>query len=272
MLKVAYPAVKSADPEAKVLLGGLLLDCDPTHPVEGEECVPGKFFEGILRNGGGEFFDQVSFHGYANYSGPSSGLDALYLDHHHPKWESRGGVVLGKIDFLREVMATYGLDKSIIHTEGSLTCPPANKADCNPPGPDFLEAQADYVVMMFVRDWASGLTGAIWYPFEGPGWRNGALLDENQNPRPAHRALSFMTKELAGAEYQQSVDQATPLEGYAFRSADKMIWVLWSPDGSSHPLSIPDQVVAVYDKYGNPIDASSGQLAVSSPVYVEITP
>ena len=51
MLKQAYPAIKSTDPEAQVLLGGLLLDCDPTHPPEGKDCQPAKFFEGILHNG-----------------------------------------------------------------------------------------------------------------------------------------------------------------------------------------------------------------------------
>ncbi|MCK4827856.1 hypothetical protein KA005_69650, partial [bacterium] len=64
MLKVVYPAIKAADPEAKVLIGGLLLDCDPTYPPEGKDCKPGKYLEGILRNGGGEYFDIVSFHGY----------------------------------------------------------------------------------------------------------------------------------------------------------------------------------------------------------------
>ena len=32
MLKVVYPAIKAAEPGAQVILGGLLLDCDPRHP------------------------------------------------------------------------------------------------------------------------------------------------------------------------------------------------------------------------------------------------
>jgi len=272
MLKAAYPAIKAADPEAQVLLGGLLLDCDPTNPPEGEECIPGKFFEGILKNGGGDYFDLLSFHGYANYSGPSSGNDPLYLDLHHPKWENRGGVVLGKIDLLREVMASYGIEKPLIHTEGSLICPGANKIDCDPPTQEFFEAQADYVVWLFVRDWAAGLHGAVWYPFEGPGWRYGALLDENQNPKPAHRALSFLTKELQGAAYVQPVDQIAPLTGYEFNSGDKRIWVVWSTDGASYPFTITEEVQAIFDKYGNPVDVSSGQVNVTSPMYVEFNP
>lgn len=56
MLKVIYPAIKAVDPAAKVLIGGLLLDCDPTHPPEGRDCKPAKFLEGIIRNGGGGIF------------------------------------------------------------------------------------------------------------------------------------------------------------------------------------------------------------------------
>ncbi|RMF45718.1 MAG: hypothetical protein D6755_07625, partial [Anaerolineae bacterium] len=36
MLKVVYPAIKAADPQAQVLIGGLLLDCDPADP----DCTP----------------------------------------------------------------------------------------------------------------------------------------------------------------------------------------------------------------------------------------
>jgi hypothetical protein len=32
MLKVAYPQIKAVDPQAQVLIGGLLLDCDPDIP------------------------------------------------------------------------------------------------------------------------------------------------------------------------------------------------------------------------------------------------
>jgi len=98
MLKAVYPAIKEADPQAQVLIGGLLLDCDPTHPPEGKDCKPSKFLEGILKNDGGDYFDIISFHGYPPYSGADIG-GGLYNDVHHPYWESRGGVVLGKVDF-----------------------------------------------------------------------------------------------------------------------------------------------------------------------------
>lgn len=268
MLKRAYPAIKAADPGAQVLIGGLLLDCDPTNPPPGKDCKPARFLEGILRNGGGPYFDIVSFHGYPPYAGSLS----LQLDERFPSWDKRGGVVLGKVDFLREVMATYGVDKQIIHTEGSLICPEMNEEVCNPPGPDFYEAQADYVAWLFVRNWAEGLLGTVWYTFEYPGWRYGSMLDENQQPKPAWYALDFLTEELHNGYYQAPVTQYPTLQGYEFSVSGKRVWVLWAPDEQPKTISLPGEVTRVYDKYGNDITPAGGTLTVSSPVYVELTP
>jgi hypothetical protein len=76
MLKLAYPAIKSAAPQAVVLLGGLLLDCDPVNPPEdppgsGElkDCTSSQFLEGIPE-WWGDYFDMVSFHAYDYYEMP----------------------------------------------------------------------------------------------------------------------------------------------------------------------------------------------------------
>jgi alpha-L-arabinofuranosidase len=49
MLKVVYPYIKSANSSAQVLVGGLLLDCDPrTVCTTGPGSIPPKFLNGIL--------------------------------------------------------------------------------------------------------------------------------------------------------------------------------------------------------------------------------
>jgi hypothetical protein len=271
MLKIAYPAIKSADPQAQVLIGGLLLDCDPTHPPAGKDCKSAKFLEGILRNGGGNYFDIVSFHGYPQYNGSSSNLGGLYYDEHFPSWESRGGVVLGKADYLREVLANYGFVKPVMHTEGSLICPEFNPS-CNPPGEEFYESQADYVVWLYVRNWAAGLRATIWYQFEGPGWRYGGMLDENQQPKPAYYALDFLTQELAEASYVRQITQFSSLRAFEFSAPSKKIWVMWAPDEVPHTITLPSGANKVYDKYGTDMTPLDSQIAVSSPIYVELTP
>ena len=55
MLKVVYPQVKAADPQAQVSIGGLLFDCNPDNPPEPSssgklyDCTAGSFLEGILK-------------------------------------------------------------------------------------------------------------------------------------------------------------------------------------------------------------------------------
>ncbi len=273
MLKVVYPAIKAADPDATVLIGGLLLDCDPTQPPEGKDCKPGRFLEGILNNGGGDYFDAVSFHGYTHYFGPSTDIpNQLFFDDHHPDWGHRGGVVIGKIDYLRQVMTNFIIDKPIYHTEGALLCLEGNPIDCSPPGEDFYDSQADYVVRMYVRNWANGVSGTIWYQFEGPGWRYGGLLDENQNPKPAYEALRTLITELSEAEYFGVLTSYDGLEGYEFNTPSKRIWVLWSPDEVDIQIQLPENVDVVLDKFGQNITPDGRDIIVKNPIYVELIP
>ncbi len=273
MLKVVYPAIKSVDPNAQVLIGGLLLDCDPTHPVvdEGKTCKPGKFLEGILRNGGASYFDIVSFHGYpyyAIYQDPNKTYPQyLYYDEHHKYWISRGGIVLGKINFLNEVMASRGVSKPIIASEAALTC-----SSCGPNDPVYEEAKADYVVWLYVRNLAIGVLGTTWYTMEGPGWRYAGLLDEDQNPRPAYNALRFLARELTETTYQGVVTQFTYLRGYQFGNSWRRIWVLWAPDEQPYTINLPTGATAVYDKYGVVVTPESGRITIKSPVYIEFPP
>jgi hypothetical protein len=272
MLKTVYPAIKEADSESQVLLGGLLLDCDPVYPPAGEQCGSGNFCSGVLRNGGGDYFDIVSFHAYPYYSGPSYGFPSLYYDVHHPKWENRGGVVLGKIQFIRQVMATYNVVKPLLHTEGSLLCHPQNTIDCEPPGEGFFEAQADYVPRLYVRNWANDVSGTIWYQFEGPGWRFGGLLDDEQNPKPAFQALKALTDKISGMKFSKPLTNYDRLEAYEFVSDEKTVWVLWSPDEVDVQIDLPENLSAVYDKYGQEITPDNNQITVKSPIFFELNP
>lgn len=266
MLKVAYQAIKSADPDARVLIGGLLLDCDPTHPPAGKDCKSSKFLEGILVNGGGAYFDMVNYHGYTPYSA-SSFNRALYYEETHSGWAARGGVVLGKLDFIREVMLAYGLNKPVMLTEASLIC-----AECDPPPNRFFNEQADYVVWLFTRSWAAGIHGVTWFTFDGPGWRNGGLLDENQLPRKSYDALKFMTQMLGNASYTGVVSQFPGVSGYKFQDGKRKIWVIWSADGQDQTIQLPSGVTTVYNRAGTVITPPGQELVVNRPVYLEFAP
>ncbi len=277
MLETVYPVIKSADSTAQVIIGGLLMNCDPTTapPAGTPDCLSSNFLEGILVNNGkyngANYFDIVSYHGYPTYNG------TLLVDESFSNWGPRGGVAVGKANFIKELLAKYGVSKPIFHSEGALLCPESDyyKTWCNPTGSGptsaFFQAQADYVVWLYIRDWANGMWATSWYQFEGPGWRYSGLLDANQNPKPAYNALQFMTNELSSSKYIQQIYNYSNVRVYEFSNSSKRIWVMWSPDDQNHTINLPAGTIKVLDKYGNIITPSNNQITVKSPVYVEIT-
>ena len=278
MLKKVYPAVKNANPAAQLLIGGLNLDCDPTAPPEGLSCLPAKFLEGILQNGGGNYFDIVSYHGYA-FWWPSFGFSGDW-DLQHLTWSHRGGVVLGKADFIREVLAQYKLEKPLILTEASLACYDSNQyCQCNDPNTEclqdeFLAAQANYAVRLYTRLWANGLLGATWYQLNyNGGWRHTDLLDQNQDPKAAYITVQFLATLLEGAAYTGSLSTST-VEGYSFRKGETEYQIYWTNDlATTAPLSLPENTQVVYNKLGQHITPSGMSIMVGfEPIIIESRP
>ncbi len=261
MLKRVYPAIKAANPQAQVVLGGLLLDCDPTSPPEGNACQPANFLEGILANGGGAFLDIITYHAYPLwYPGvPDSDL----MD---GRWGQRGGLLVGKLDFIREVMARYDVTKPVMMNEGGLICHENNPA-C--PSDTFFEAQAGYAVRLFTRSWASGLLGSIWFTLNGPGWRQGGLLTEEQAPRPAYTAIRFMTSLLEDATIVRAI-WAPPLEGYEFLTDAARYQVLWSNENEPATPALPAGAVALYNMLGQPLELADPLLVGVMPIWIEM--
>lgn len=264
MLKAAYPAIKAADPEAKVILGGLLLDCDPTKANAQRPCPSGNFLEGVLRAGGGAFFDVLAYHSYI-YWGPVT----VDWDIYFPPWSHRGGALRGKLSLIREVMARHNVDKPIIMNEGGLLCY-RNSADCEPGG--VRAAQANYAVRLYSRVWAEGLLGAVWYTLDGPGWQDGGLLDGKQQPRAAFTTLRFLSGLLADASFERTLASGA-LEGYAFRKGNLSYQIYWTNDGSTAQVPLPAGASAVYTMLGERnAPPSTGPLAVGfEPLIIEAT-
>jgi hypothetical protein len=261
MLKRVYPAIKGANPNAQVLLGGLLLDCDAEHPLPGRDCAESHFFEGVLRDGGGAVFDIMSYHGYAYWI-----PQLVDWDVSTPNWQARGGVMLGKLQFVRATLAAYGIDKPILLTEAGLLC----YHDSPRCGDDFRIAQADYVVRLYARSLANGLLGAVWYMLPGPGWQGGGLLDANGQPRPSYQAMHFMAGLLAGASYAGS-RAADAVEGYAFQRGAVRYEIYWTNDDRVVGLPMPAGARALYAASGQPMPIDGPTLQVGPhPVIVEV--
>ncbi|WP_299645266.1 hypothetical protein [uncultured Chloroflexus sp.] len=261
MLKVAYPAIKTADPQAQVIFGGLMLDCPPDRPLaNGQTCRAGRFFEAVLSAGGGDYFDILAYHAYSYFGSRSD------PDRNDPKWGDRGGSTLGRANYLRATLAQYGYAKPLIMNEGALLCY-RSSPNCRPNG--FEEAKADAVVRLYARTIAADLLMSHWYTLNGPGWQEGGLLDSAQQPLPAFRAFQFARQQLGKARYLRSV-AVNGLEGYHFRTADSEVIVVWSIDGVERTFPLPANARAIYDATGNPLPLSTTVTLTAAPRIIVI--
>jgi hypothetical protein len=268
MLKSAYPAIKAADPSAKVVIGGLLLDCDPRNPPPNAaaNCKPSLFLEGILRGGGGPYFDYVSFHAYTYYCGEQGRMCNAGWTGGDENVQSTA--VLEKGSFLREVLQTYGYgEKGLMNMEAALMCSADTEEECL--GTSVMETQAMYIPRAYAEAFALDLAAQAWFTMKEPVWRYTGLVNADLTPKPVYNAYKAATSFLSDVQYVGLETVYSCVEGYTLRKQDHSTYVdvVWSADGSTCSISLPGGAAA-YDKYGNLV-ASSGTIQVDySPVYI----
>lgn len=268
MLKAVYPRIKEADPHAQVLVGGLLLDCDPRKPVpdpsnpsQTKDCKASRFMEGILLNGGGSYFNGVSFHGY-DYFTPEN----IY---YNPNWlstqKTTGPVTLVKANFLRGLLDGAGLyNKYLINTETAVFC---SIEDCT--ASEFIRAKNNYILETYAASLAYNLRSTIWW--SAMGFRDSGLLKADYSPEPAYYAYQFTRQKLGRAVYTRQLNQPGIL-GFEFTVDGRPVWVLRSLDGSpkSVQLANPLRIYQIGDD-GQPISLPlSGVIQVGlQPLLIE---
>jgi hypothetical protein len=266
MLKVAYPAIKAADPHAVVTLGGLLMGCG----VQGSACglgdQPGlKFLRGVLAAGAGNSFDVLAYHAYTVWAPSALRHGVRDWDRDAPgRWGSEGGIVLGKLADLRATLG--GLRKPIVMDEGALlwcdTSAPTSfcrRAKLTKPGPEYLRDQANYVVRLYARAAAYGLAGASWYTIDHGGWMGSGLVepDAAMTPRPGYLAYQRFAQALRGAGYGGGTvslgkREGAPFEDYRFCAGRTETRVLFTNDGArSFMVQVPPGTTAVTDDLGH---------------------
>jgi hypothetical protein len=263
MLKQVYPVVKAANPDAQVLVGGLLLDCDPVNPPPGEQCVPSGYLEGILRSGGGDFFDGVSFHAYDHYNSAFEYGNSNW----NSNWDSSGPVVVAKARFVRSVLTAYRHpEKYLLNTEAGILCGSAdNDPQCQ--SQEFAMTKAFYVAQANVVSLAESLRANIWYSLTG--WRGTELVDAQKKPNSAYIAFQFSSAQLKGVAFIRSIADYPGVRGYELQREDKRIFFLWSLSRQPQPVlfeTLPDQI---FDVLGQPIQPEKAIQVSQSPIYVE---
>jgi hypothetical protein len=259
MLKVAYPAIKAADPKAQVLNGGLLLDCDPRNAgcagaTHGDK--PPMFLEGILANGGGPYFDILSFHAYSHYAGTQGQMTNV-------AWPGSTTAVAEKVDFLQEVLKKYGFgDKPLMNTEAALLCK-TSTVGCQ-------ETQAVYVPRAYADAMVQGLLGQQYFAMINEHWYYTGLLRPDLSPKPAYNAFKTASSFLGTAKYEgPATIYPAGIEGYTFSRSGPMpnLDLIWSTDGASRTVVLPAGAKA-YDRYGTEISTSAAIQVDYGPVYI----
>jgi hypothetical protein len=274
MLKVVYPQVKAADPNAQVLVGGLLLDCDPDNPPEVKagsgtykDCSSARFIEGILRNGGGDYFDAISFHAYDYYFGS---LGKYGNKGWHTAWDTTGPVVSAKANYLRHLLVQYGYPgKYLMNTEVAILCGSSGyETACQTE--EFARTKANYLAQANVVAQAEGLRANLWYSLTG--WRASGLVNGNWEPLPVYQAYQASILRLKKAAFTNSLDAFPQVKGYEFLREGSILWVLWSLDAESHPVLLPSPPDAIYDVYGKSLPPDQNLTIILDPVYIEWNP
>ncbi len=257
-LKAIHPQLKAANPKAQLLIGGLLMDCDPTAPPQGKDCRESRFFEGILRAGGGAYFDIVSFHGYDFYEW----AEGAYTNKNWgSQWNTTGPVLLRKAQFLRDVMKTYNVNKPLMCTEVAVIC-----WDCLTTTPEFERTKANYVPQAYAAAKAANLLGAIWYNWEG--WNGTAMVDAAGQPTLANKAFAVASANLGRATFVRERTDLPGARAYEFIRGGRRFWVMWPANGTATDVTLPAVPARVFNALGEQQKPAKA-LALATPLYVE---
>jgi hypothetical protein len=268
ILKAVYPQIKSANPQAQVLVGGLLLDCDPRNPPASasgpKDCTPSRYLEGILANGGGDYFDGISFHAYDYYG---QQLATYGNSNWGSAWDGNGPVLTTKAEYLRSLLDQYKVKgKYLLNTELALLCGrDGSEPICQ--SRDFLLSKSYYLAEAYAAAIADQLTANVWYSLTG--WRGSGLVDSSMQPNQAYQALQTSSAQLGGAGYKGLLSDFPSIKGYIFERNGMPLWLIWSADGGEHDISLPAAPTSLTDVFGNSLPGSQQLKVTAAPLYVE---
>jgi hypothetical protein len=263
MLNVVYPQIKAANPNAQVLVGGLLLNCNPDLPAVCTDPKPMEFLKGILEVGAGTNFDGVSFHAYDYYGDPKT-LGVYGNSNWGSAWNTTGPVLAAKVQFIREVLTEYNVQgKYLMNTESALLDDVVCDDNCE-------NTKAYYVAQVFTMAQAENLRANIWFAVFG--WRNSGLLASNRSPLPAYYSYQTAHDSLLAAQPLSSTIDYAGVKKYEFDRGNRRIWVLWSLDGADHVVALPGTPLAVWDVFGDEVETVNPLTVTLKPLYVEWNP
>ena len=284
-LNAAYTAIKAANPDAKIVMGGVAMDWF-TDQGGG---FARNFVNDLLTACTQPCFDVGNFHYYAVYRG---------------KWEPYGRDIIGKANALRQMLSAQGYTRPIMSTETGWVYSTIPNTDW---GGEAIQGR--YVPKTFVRGIAAGLITTNWYAMIDADPSQPGLVGGLYPPfqvREAYTATLTLSQQLGAAKFERALTPAETgspnLEGYMFTNYEgahgtERVDVIWydcpslivdTPDLPVDCLdaavyTVPTAPVGVSDHLGGAMqilaDGSDGvldgkvSLAIDrNPVYIHYNP
>ncbi len=245
MMAALYPAMKAADPEARILFGGVAQDWF----VDQDGVFVRNWVEQVLAAGGGPYFDVMNIHNYAGY---------------FPERADHFPGTIEKVDEFRQIMRDYGFDKPIMITE---TGDHATSSDGW-----LAHRQSIYLTQIFTQARVSGVEAVTWFTlYDLEGYPRYTGLVKSDNPpsyKPAFDAFLAMSDFYEYANYVRTLTPETDGgDGYMAYEFDdpvnnrKLIvgWTYWDAEENVSTQLTFDATSAIrFNIYGNATPLNDG--------------
>ena len=285
MLAAAWQAVHAANPEGRVVFGGIAgeqVACPSSWSCAGQPIFN-------FSTAGGDFVDDVLSYIQAH---PQSAYFDVFDFHYYPGfhtvWDDYGDGIGGKAEYYRRRLATTGIQRLMVCTEAGRRSDPGQVID-KMPGSN--QEQSRYVVRLFVQGMAAHLGSIMWFtmadmvePKQGGAVAWG-LVRDNLEIKPSYTAYAVLTKELAGSISKGKIKTPPGVSGYVFIRDGQETTVLWAAGGDV-PVTLTGRQFTRVDLWGQESVATDGAegdsdqrlngsvrvMATADPIYLRASP
>lgn len=235
LLKQTYKCIKSIDPTAAVIFGGIA-------------GVGTGFVESCLKEGAGSYFDAMNFHPYNLQGKPEKVID--------------------DINTMNALLAKYGCEKKPLWiTEIGWPTP-------DPIGDYGVSqtTQAEYIVRVYMSSFAAGAGKTFWYLYRAPedetpgdpeAYRHHyGIVHNDLMVKPANKALTVLVDKLPSG----STKPVMTVNGDNYvchwqNPSGEDVWAFWNKNANTAAtLSYTGTIKSAYDLYGNMIGLSAGSV------------
>jgi arabinogalactan endo-1,4-beta-galactosidase len=252
MLMAVYDPVHEANPNAKVVFGGIAYNAF----IEHGGFVVREFFQKVLDAEGGDYFDVMNFHYYP-------------FEHNRFAWtESNSSGLMEKFADINQKLQAKGLNKPIMLTEIGWH---SEDDDDFPSTPEYQSRQ---VVQLLTQSMAFGSQATIWWTLVdtccGFPYKTGLAVTSSPNSvKPAYTVYQELVKRLGASDFVEVISTTginNDLEVYKFHTPEtnQHFYVAWlnpvTPytaeaaasfdDTATQNLQVPGSKATIYAKDG----------------------